>query len=259
MLSQYTPCDWTRLGKTAIPRSALRELKAGINGQAVFTSRIGHVVRALCASLVFSLALSVPALAQQQSGTKATVVKSTQNSADVDQGEVNETSRDPVAEFWDRRQESDDAEWVTDQSGYTEIPVDRVDGDIPEDQYPETIPDRFTGGTQDARTVYRDMEDGFDTEPMIETLPGVDPELALPEPTVVPVDQYGGTESVVIPAGVIRKPQLTREDIIFEYLNSSAEGPETETGKPLPPSPRSRERVTLPIKSENPAVEVIIE
>ncbi|OMH38189.1 hypothetical protein [Motiliproteus sp. MSK22-1] len=220
-------------------------------------------ISVLSAGLLSGVILSVPALAQTQSGNQATENQPATGSRKVpvvdDQGEVDDSSRDPVAEFWDRRQRSDDADWVTDQSGYTEIPVDRIDGDIPEDQYPEIVPDRFSGGTQDARTVYRDMADGFDSEPMIETLPGDDPELALPEPTVVPVDQYGGMESVVIPAGVIEKPKLTREDIIFEYLNSAAEVSDTDDTKAPVTGSRIRERVTVPINDKESAVEVIVE
>jgi len=155
---------------------------------------------------------------------------------------------------------------------YVEVAADRVevdpdtdveigaDGDIPEEQYPETRPDRFSDGTEDARTVYRDMGDKFDTEEMIIILPESDPELALPSPTVVPVDSYSGRESHVTPAGVIAVPQLSKEDQIFEYINEPAEPP--EGGRKLPAaSSRPRERLLIPVDdvetNKQPVIEII--
>ncbi len=151
--------------------------------------------------------------------------------------------------------ERGDAGLSPDEIDYTEIPVDRMDEELQEHQYPETWPDRFSDGTEDPRTVYRDMGDRYDTEAMVTIRPGQDPDRVLPEPTVVPVDHYSDTDSVVTPAGVIRMREPGPEDIIFEQINKPAQPPRMPApdAAPAGEGQRGAGRVILPGAAPKPA------
>ncbi len=89
-----------------------------------------------------------------------------------------------------------------------------------EGTYTEIVPDRISGVTTHGKSVYRDMKsDALDTEAMVEVLPGDDPALQLPEPTVIPVDGYSERGGVVIAPDRISGPETGPENRIFELIN----------------------------------------
>ncbi len=106
---------------------------------------------------------------------------------------------------------------------YTQVKADRVAGaDVDEALYPVTKPDQYSGGTSDPETVYREMGENLDTEMMVVTEPGKDPEKMLPEPTVVAFDGYSGREVTITFASQINLPSISTEERIFLLINQPA-------------------------------------
>lgn len=128
---------------------------------------------------------------------------------------------------------------------YHEIPADRIDP-APL-TFVEIPPDRFSGGTRDGRTVYREMDhDDFDDEPMVETPPARDPGLHPLPATVVPVGRMVEGETVVVPVDRVSTPRLTAEDRIFQALSRRPEAPGSSSQVP------AQERVYIPPDSLRP-------
>lgn len=115
----------------------------------------------------------------------------------------------------------------------TESYVQITAGSVEEQEVPlvEVPPDRYSGGSRDGRTVYRDMDyDDLDSESMIEVWPAATPRRAPAPPTVVPAST-GDLGTVVVPADRISRPQPGAEDRIFRQTNG------------VPPDPGASPRV----------------
>ncbi|MEH6625797.1 MAG: hypothetical protein V7739_05095 [Motiliproteus sp.] len=163
---------------------------------------------------------------------------------------------DPTLEYRDRQFEPVEQDIDVDQRFYSEVAVDRVEAIIKEVDFPQVKPDSFSGGLFDGRTVYRDMGDRYDAEPMVVVLPAADPELELPPPTVVSVDGYAADESTVIPVDVVSRRVLAKEDEIFEFYSSDPEPPAEVKSR----EPKSKGRVVLPPPEpsiDSPLIEII--
>ncbi|MCW8885966.1 MAG: hypothetical protein OQK12_12065 [Motiliproteus sp.] len=158
---------------------------------------------------------------------------------------------DPFTEYRDKRFDpaEEAEELVIDESHYTEIPAGNIEEEMPESDFPVTEVDGFSGGLFDSKTVYRDMGDRYDSEPMVVIVPGADPDRALPPPTVVPVDSFGAETATVVPVDRIDLPVPSKEDRIFNLFSGTPEAPKKVPNQ----KPDRKERVLIPMSQPKPS------